>query len=156
MQVSINISQEAAEYVIPLSDQTANCMSSWNKLYGSSRCFGSLHHENSDRFAWRRAQSCLKYDGNNVTVLPDCPDANKIEIAAYAYNKGEKPYQHIGTLLKQFNTLVTTGTLYQYELVVADTETTYNLKDADGNLLETVVVAHSKCFWPDFGYTLGW
>ena len=31
------------------------CMGSWNKLWGSSRCgYSHPHHQDSDRFVWRR------------------------------------------------------------------------------------------------------
>ena len=59
----IKFNSNTAEYVFKPTDiQGARCGPSWMKLYGFTRC-ASFVHQNSDRFVWRRAQSCLTYSG---------------------------------------------------------------------------------------------
>jgi hypothetical protein len=56
------------------SEPFPSCMASWNKLWGSSRCgYTHPHHQDSDRFVWRR---------HNAT-------SDLVEIAAYSYDSGE-------------------------------------------------------------------
>lgn len=70
------------------------CMGSWNKLWGYSRCFGSQHHKDSDRFVFRRAQSCLEHKDGVVIEIPNCAESNLIELAAYAYDNSDEPFKH--------------------------------------------------------------
>ena len=51
----IKLSSAATNYFVPEGDEQSRCMGSWNKLWGFSRCFGSQHHKDSDRFVFRRA-----------------------------------------------------------------------------------------------------
>ena len=116
----IMIKNDSANYILPSSNPKAKmCENSWNKLFGTTRCgkFNTVHQD-SDRFVWRRAQSCLIYNGSEINVKPDCPDINKIEIAAYTYDNGTEPYKHIGTLLKEFNTMVEVEKWYNYTLAI--------------------------------------
>jgi len=124
VEARVKLGDTASTYFIPSEvEEQKRCMTSWNKLYGYSRCFGSLHHDDSDRFVWRRAQSCLDYQGKIVEEKSDCDESGKIELAAYAYDKGLKPFQHQGTLLKQFDTLIDIETYYRYRLTFNDDST---------------------------------
>lgn len=68
--VQIRFEASAAVYACNCTAEPyPGCMSSWNKLWGSSRCgFSHPHHEDSDRFVWRRRT----------------PNASDIAIAAYS------------------------------------------------------------------------
>jgi hypothetical protein len=51
----ILLKANTAEYLFNSTDEKGElCMTSWNKLYGYSRC-ARPHHFDSDRFVWRRA-----------------------------------------------------------------------------------------------------
>ena len=67
---------------------------SWNKLWGYSRCGFSHHHKDSDRFVWRRAQDCIDYSTVVEGEIENCPQAGMVEIAAYTYDDGLKPYEN--------------------------------------------------------------
>ena len=66
------------------------CQSSWNKLWGQARCgYTNYHHNDSDRFVWRRDWSCIQLNANGTDVIgevPHCQYRDQIEIAAYAYD----------------------------------------------------------------------
>ncbi len=69
-------------------------MGGFNKLWGTTRCgiFNGIH-DDSDRFTWRRDQSCISTDGSTyINEVPNCANINKIELAAYAYDGGDIPY----------------------------------------------------------------
>ncbi len=126
------------------------CFSSWNKLFGMTRCgLLSDNHFDSDRFVWRRAQSCalVKDDKFTVGVVENCTDKDLIELATYAYDNGDKPFdsQNQGRLLKVFNTKVRVDSSYGYKLTNKPTTTIYELFDSNGNLLETQNVEHRDC-----------
>ncbi len=145
----IKFSNNTAHYLFsPTDDKGTLCSTSWNKLWGTVRCgYLNTNHKDSDRFVWRRANSCLIFNGSHVVgEKPNCPDANFIEIAAYAYDNGMKPFEHIGTLLKQFNTKVQVETFYGYVLRISSNQTVYELwNDNFSNLLETQVITHRDC-----------
>jgi len=94
------------------------CMSSWNKLWGASRC-GKLnpHHQDSDRFVWRR---------KNTT------SEGLLSIAAYAYDKGVIPYKpgnQSANLLQQFDTTLVVGQRYLLSMVRSLSRTVYELRE---------------------------
>ena len=138
-----------------LSGDVNRCEGSWNKLYGSSRCFLSLHHRDSDRFVWRRSRECYHIEEGKVVEVPNCPDINNIEIAAYAYDDHNKPFQHYGTLLKIFNTKVQIYIWYTYTIRFYEDRTQYVLADAHGKQLEIQEIIHRKCWKYNWGYMLG-
>jgi len=95
---------------------------------------------------WRRAQSCLIYNGSSVVgEVPNCPEANLIEIAAYSYNNKSIPFQHVGTLLKEFNTTVQAEVWYNYTIVLEGTQTLFTIATANGTVLETQSIEHWDC-----------
>ena len=70
-EVKLKFDQNTVEY------EGIDCMSSWNKLWGSSRCgYFNQHHYDSDRFVWR------KKSGESV-----------IELASYSYDLSVVPYK---------------------------------------------------------------
>ncbi len=79
----IKFSTNSANYLFDFNDHKGQlCMTSWNKLFGVSRC-GYLNHQHtdSDRFVWRRAQSCLNMsNGFVVSEKLDCDEMGLIEI----------------------------------------------------------------------------
>ena len=114
--------------------------SSWNKLWGSSRCgYTHSHHQDSDRFVWRRA------------VV-----AGQIEIATYSYDGGKKPYSPPDPhLLQPFSTLLATNVSYQLRMHVGAVNTSFVLGRA-GATLETKVNQHANaCAKATMGYKLG-
>lgn len=118
---------------------TFGCASSWSKLWGASRCgFFHPHQLDSDRFVWRRA-------------------SDSIEIAAYAYDDGKRPYgPDDPNLLQPFGTHLAVGTTYTLGLDVAPSQTAYTIGDANGTVLETRTVAHGHaCANAADGYKLG-
>ena len=144
----IRFDGNTAQYLFTPTDPKGHlCGTSWNKLWGTTRCgYLDLVHQDSDRFVWRRAQSCLNYKGDYVTgVKPNCTEANRIELAAYTYDNGVVPYQHIGTLLKQFKATVEIGVWYKYTLEITDTQTNFILADANGNEIERQFTLHRNC-----------
>jgi len=83
---------------------------------------------------------CIERDGSLVIgEKPNCEQKGMIEIAAYAYDRSRKPFQH-PELLKTFKTMVQVDVDYRYELEFKRTETIYRLFAADGSLLETVTI----------------
>ena len=103
-KVTVSFSQACASYNssssdVPCSDDA--WYGDYNKLWGKSRC-GYLHdhHEDSDRFVWRR---CMNDADANV---PDC-----IELAAYSYDGGVAPYTGQNPkLLQAFTTTILPNT----------------------------------------------
>ena len=94
-----------------------DCMTAWNKLWGSSRCgFFTHHHTDSDRFVWRKFG-----------------DTNKIELAAYSYDQGRVPYkENDGNLLQPFTTTIFTETQYQLKMEMKIDQTVFSLSDESG------------------------
>ena len=119
-----------------------SCMSSFNKLWGSSRCgFAHPHHQDSDRFVWRR------YADQDTSI----------QIAAYAYDSGRCPYNPPDpNLMQPFATPLSPGVSYLLTMDLELGATTYALHDEGGTTLESKTVLHdNQC--ADFakGYDLG-
>ncbi|KAM3131734.1 hypothetical protein pb186bvf_016130 [Paramecium bursaria] len=152
VQAKIKLGSSAGLYFIPQQDEQARCMASWNKLWGYSRCLGSQHHEDSDRFVFRRDQSCLTYKNGMVTEKEGC--GKLIELAAYAYDNSEEPFNNQGRLLIQLNTKILPEIFYNYRLIFLDTITLYELYDENMNHLESKAIQHRKCFQHQSGYRL--
>ena len=139
----------------PTDTQGYRCSDSYNMLWGATRCgYKTGNHEDSDRFVWRRALSCLIFDssGHVIGEKPDCPDANLIEIAAYAYDGGRKPFQHMGTLLKHFSKKLHVERWYLLKIRFHETETIYELFESDEHhhhhhhhVLESHTIHHRSC-----------
>ncbi|RMZ94539.1 hypothetical protein BpHYR1_044535, partial [Brachionus plicatilis] len=146
----IKFSSNCAQYLFTSDNEKGKlCSTSWNKLFGTVRCgiFNS-NHKDSDRFIWRRAQSCLIFSSTFVMgELDDCAEKNLIEIAAYTYDNGDVPYesQNQGRLLKTFKTKVKIETWYIYKLLINQLFTEYQLMDDNGNLLESLRIEHRDC-----------
>lgn len=116
------------------------CATSWSKLWGASRCgIFHQHHQDSDRFVWRRA-----------------PDGS-IEVAAYSYDSGRRPYSPTdANLLQPFEHHLTTGTVYRLQLDVSPAQTIYTLGVEDGAPIENKTVHHDNaCSDASSGYKLG-
>ncbi|KAL9642191.1 hypothetical protein ABK040_007193 [Willaertia magna] len=140
----------------PTDDMGVYCTDSWNKLYGSSRCgYLDFVHDDSDRFVWRRPMECVIQSPDHKYVLGNvnnCSLISKVEVAAYAYDLGQEPFKHQGTLLKIFKTLVDVGKWYEYELDFKQTETVYNLYSTvlinnelkRNYLLESITIQHQN------------
>ena len=148
--IKIKFSKDCSEYLFdPTDDKGHLCSTSWNKLWGTVRCgmFNS-NHQDSDRFVWRRAQSCLKFSGNNVIgEIEDCPEKDLIELAAYTYDNGTIPFsqENAGILLKIFQTKVKVETWYIYKLIITPFNTVYQLFGDDHQLLESTTIEHREC-----------
>lgn len=120
---------------------SSDCASNWNKLWGSSRCgYFHPHHADSDRFVWRRR-------------------GGVVEIAAYAYDGGRKPYSPPDpNLLQPFRTLLSVGVPYTAKLDVGPARTVYSLEGGSPLLpwSENVTVLHANaCTNAAEGYALG-
>jgi hypothetical protein len=108
----------------------------WNKLWGKARCgYAHDHHEDSDRFVFRRCSdpSCSGYITNT----------SRIQIGAYSYDGGLKPYQN-DYLLKTFRTTLEPNIEYILNLVQDSTGlSTFNLQSSTGAIIETQYVQHT-------------
>jgi hypothetical protein len=144
----IKFDRSSAKYLFKPDDNKGHlCSTSWNKLFGSARC-GLINdpHKDSDRFVWRRAQSCLKFNGEYVVgEKEDCVEADLIELAAYAYDNGDKPFENQGRLLKEFKYKVKVNEWYGYRLRIYRTFTVYELLDLNENILESISIDHRDC-----------
>jgi hypothetical protein len=134
-----------------------SCMPSWNKLWGASRC-GKLHphHQDSDRFVWRRLNTTSE---------------DLVSIAAYAYDKGVNPYSPPDpNLLQPFDTELNVGRRYLLSMVRSLSRTMYELREPVSpethcptqnggicwNFLEAKAVLHANhCPQYAEGYNLG-
>ena len=141
----------SAKYLFKADDPLGHlCTTSWNKLFGSTRC-GLLNdiHKDSDRFVWRRSQSCVIINSPfAVGEVPNCPEADYIELAAYAYDNYLRPFdtENQGTLLKIFDTKVKVNKYYGYRITVSRTSSLYELiDDTDNTVLETKTIDHRDC-----------
>ena len=146
--VGVTFAADAAKYNCSCVDDGGfpQCMMSWSKLWGSSRCgFLHSHHQDSDRFVWRRQM----FDGKTPGSL--------IEVAAYAYDHGVKPYfPPDPNLLQPFTTTLQTGVEYELALDIEPAASHYTLSHAaTGATLETkTVVHHNACARATEGYRL--
>jgi hypothetical protein len=146
-----------SKYLFPSSDVNGpRCQTGWNKLYGASRCgYFNHHHNDSDRFVWRRPTSCIKFqNGRVVGEIENCPLKDKIEIAAYAYDQKRKPFQN-ADLLKPFKYLLDVNKFYSFRIVDENEKTRYLLSDEGGKLIESHVILHTKCSAYERGFYLG-
>ena len=119
-----------------------SCMPSFNKLWGSSRCgYAHPHHQDSDRFVWRR--------------YADKP--NKVQIAAYSYDSGRCPYNPPDPNLEQlFDTALSVDTAYLLTMDLELNATHFTLHDEGGAALESKTVLHdNECADYAKGYDLG-
>jgi len=89
------------------------------------------------------------YNNNNgavVGIKSDCPESNLIELAAYGYDNNLKPFEHQGTLLKEFKTKLEVEKWYVIKLEFQKTKTIYQIYDeTNTNLLETQEIEHRSC-----------
>jgi hypothetical protein len=145
----ILFNNNTAHYLFPPTDSKGReCSQSWNQLWGTTRCgYLTDNHQDSDRFVWRRAGSCLIYDstGHVIGEKSNCPEANLVELAASAYDDGLKPYEHPGTLQKQFSIKPRIDTWYKLTLTFEETQTIYQLFDDTDLILETQTIDHRSC-----------
>ncbi|UJR31656.1 hypothetical protein I4U23_019137 [Adineta vaga] len=144
----VRFDRSSARYLFPSTDPKGQlCTTSWNKLWGACRCgYITSNHKDSDRFVFRRAQSCVRFaDGRVASEDTDCPEIDDIEIAAYAYDNSLKPFEHQGTLLKEFQTKLKIDTWYKVTLTFEETKTTYQLFADNDQLLETQEITHRQC-----------
>lgn len=148
--------ENTAKYLFPVTEENGRrCQSGWNKLYGASRCgYTNHHHSDSDRFVWRRHQNCIKYNGSRVIgEIENCEFKNKIEIAAYSYDKSRKPFEN-PDLLKPFKYLLNINQLYSFKIIDENIKTRFLILDGS-RILEEQSVNHSKCDFNFRGYYLG-
>ena len=111
-RVTVTFGDDAAAYACNCSAEPfPSCMYSWNKLWGSSRCgFAHAHHQDSDRFVWRRQ---MADDG--------ATPGDAIELAAYSYDGGVNPNSPPNpNLLQPFSTTLQPGIAYALLLDVSD------------------------------------
>eukprot|EP00040_Diaphanoeca_grandis_P044840 m.13786 g.13786 ORF g.13786 m.13786 type:complete len:221 (-) comp9859_c0_seq1:292-954(-) len=132
--VQIRFEPSAAAYSCNCSAEPyPGCMSSWNKLWGSSRCGKTNpHHKDSDRFVWRRRTL----------------NSTDLSIAAYSYDLGVKPYSPYNpNLLQPFNTTIEVNVVYTLRMVRAIDNTRFDLLagvGADNHVLESKTVMHKN------------
>ena len=144
MSVLVSLSESASLYNCSNKenyscDDTLGWMYDWNKLWGKSRCGDyTTYHQNSDRFTFRRCSdsSCDAYIENQ----------NRIQIGAYSYDDGNKPYdgKH-PDLMKTFQNTILPNTKYNLTLNMNINGTsTFILSDKDGSHIETQYITHNK------------
>ena len=153
--VSVVLDPSTSSYVVTeFPGKNCMCESSWNKLFGASRC-GYLwpHHEDSDRFVWRRLLTSWECGANDTVLTPSTPPLPQIELAAYAYDDGNLPYQN-SSLLTVFSTKVTVGVQFNLRIEYLPTSSVYTLLDGRGSLLETHTINHRYCDEYEHGYNL--
>ena len=144
--VTVMFENDTVSYVCDCEQEPyPGCMYSWNKLWGSSRCgFTHSHHKDSDRFVWRRQ---ILRDG--ITL------GSAIEIAAYSYDKGVKPYDPPNSnLLQPFSTILQPNVAYTLKLDLSDpSNTIYEINSS--KIHERKVVNHANnCSSAQEGYEL--
>ena len=144
----VQFTNSSARYLFPPSEVKGQlCSTSWNKLWGACRCgYLTSNHKDSDRFVFRRAGSCLLYEaGRVVGENSACAESDLVEIAAYAYDNNDKPYENDGRLLKQFNTKLRVDAWYTVALTFEETKTIYQLFDSNNQPLESQEIVHRQC-----------
>lgn len=144
----IKLDNSSSNYLFADNDEKGHlCTTSWNKLFGTNRCNNYFdNHQDSDRFVWRRNQKCVIFNGvYSIGEKYDCDESGLIELAAYAYDKGEKPFLNQGRLLKEFKTKIKFDKWYGYKLKIFMNKTVYELFDSDKNLIENLVIEHREC-----------
>jgi len=144
----VQFTNSSVRYLFPTTEPKGHlCTSSWNKLWGACRCgYFTSNHQDSDRFVFRRAGNCLRYASGFVTGEDiACPDSDLVEIAAYGYDNGRKPFENDGTLLKVFATKLRVEAWYKVTLIFEEAKTTYQLFGNNDQLLETQEIVHRQC-----------
>jgi hypothetical protein len=68
-----------------------------------------------------------------------------MELAAYTYDHGLKPFEHIGTLLKEFKTLVKIGEWVNLEIDLDVNRSTYKILSSNGTIVETQIIDRKDC-----------
>ena len=138
----VTFSRAAAEY------SGGSCFAStiehldWNKLWGKARCgYTHSHHQDSDRFVWRRLQS--EHTPSNCAGQTNCYG---IQVATYSYDAGTKPYsQDNWRLLREFKTILQPEIQYGLGMEsFANGSVAYSLLDSQGILLEQIVNQHEN------------
>jgi hypothetical protein len=144
----VQFTKSAANYTFPSTEpDSPACTISWNKLWGACRCgYLANNHNDSDRFVFRRPQNCLVDESERVNGdINNCSGSNLVEIAAYAYDHGDKPFENEGRLLKEFSTKLRIDIWYKITLIFEETKTTYQLFDDNDQHLETQEIDHRQC-----------
>jgi hypothetical protein len=144
----VQFTNSSARYLFPSTEDRGHlCTTSWNKLWGACRCgYLTSNHKDSDRFVFRRAGSCVRYEaGRVIGENDDCSESDLIEIAAYAYDNNAKPFENQGTLLKEFSTKLRVDDWYKVTLIFEETKTVYQLFDNNDQILETKEIVHRQC-----------
>jgi hypothetical protein len=135
----------------------------WNKLWGKGRCgYFHDHHEDSDRFVWRRYLNkhiliqVLMFVCNffSYAIYSRCSDSScasyiegtqRIQLAAYSYDGGDIPYQNQGRLLKEFVLTVEPNVKYMLSMAMDATGlTTFTVGDENGSPLESQFIQHNN------------
>lgn len=165
-EATVTFHSNAVEYLFPPDPICSGdegdvscymCQISWNKLYGASRCGSSQpHHQDSDRFVWRRHPDCVRHTGDVVLgEVENCSKSGQIQLAAAAYDGGVRPYGN-DSLFYQFDTAVRVGVPLTLRLSYAQDSTFYSLLDAPGGaVIESHVIQHRSCDKYAQGYNLG-
>ena len=156
----VQLNNNTAWYLFPPTEPKGEmCSNSWNKLWGATRC-GYLNdpHADSDEFMWRRAVSCYIFDssGHVIGEKTNCSEAGLIEMTAGTWDNGTRPYDHPGTLLKQFATKLRIDTWYRLTLRFSLNQTIYELADGMDKFLERQTVNHRVCSHFNEGAMLDW
>jgi hypothetical protein len=112
----------------------------WNKLWGKARCgFLNSHHQDSDRFVWRRC--------SDATCASYIPDTERIEIATYSYDGGIIPYQQPepNNLIQRFKYTIEPDIPYHYTIEMdSQGQSIFTLADSTGTPIESHTVIHSN------------
>jgi hypothetical protein len=117
-----------------------DCQLDWNKLWGRSRCGFLRHHQkDSDRFVWRAHPTV---DG-------------AIQLAAYSYDNGDKPYQNQPRLLQVFETILWPDQVLGSMLESALTNTIFTLFNGTDELEQITIQHENHCRRYNRGYRLG-
>lgn len=148
IETRVKFTNSSARYLFAESESRGQlCTSSWNKLWGACRCgYLTSNHKDSDRFVFRRASSCLNYElGRVVSERELCHEIDFIELATYAYDNSEKPFENQGTLLKEFSTKLRVDLWYKVKLTFEETKTIYQIFDDQNQLMETQEIIHRYC-----------
>jgi hypothetical protein len=144
----IKFDNSSVSYLFNTNDSKGHlCTTSWNKLFGTNRCNNIISpHQDSDRFVWRRSQECVIFNGQYLlSEKSNCSEFDLVEVAAYAYDKADKPFENQGRLLKEFKNKVKVNQWYGYRLKINIPNTEYELSDSSGNLIESLTIEHRDC-----------
>jgi hypothetical protein len=88
--------------------------------------------------------------------MPGGTPGTTIELAAYAYDTGVRPYSPTNAnLLQEFNTAVVPSTTYVIGMDITPGATVYSIAEPTGAVLESKTVLHENaCSRADEGYRL--